>query len=322
MCLISNFQTMDGFKLMVAPIQGITERAFRYFHDRIYGNGSGDVVYFSPFIRMERGEVRQRDMRELTAPENAGMNFIPQIIFRNVDEFITLANTVRDAGCGSVDLNMGCPFIPQVRKGRGAGLIGKTDILESIADVMHSMSDMRFSIKMRLGVENAGEWRSSAGVINKMPLEHVVLHARTAVQQYRGELNYDEAKAFVSEIEHPVVFNGDIDTPEKIDYIREIFEGIGGVMIGRGLLRRPSIMAEWLSGEEWSVDKRRECVIELHDSILAHYESALTGGEKQILSKIQPVWEYFGTDFDRKYVKKILKAGNMVNYKTAVRDLI
>ena len=100
-----------GFRLMAAPLQGYTEAPFRHFHAEIYGGGES-LTYFSPFLRIEKGSVRPRDLRDITSPLNANHRLIPQIIFRDATEFRTLTSAVRSAGHSHLDLNLGCPFVP------------------------------------------------------------------------------------------------------------------------------------------------------------------------------------------------------------------
>ena len=80
-----------GFRLMAAPLQGYTEAPFRHFHAEIYGGGES-LTYFSPFLRIEKGSVRPRDLRDITSPLNANHRLIPQIIFRDATEFRTLTS--------------------------------------------------------------------------------------------------------------------------------------------------------------------------------------------------------------------------------------
>ncbi|WP_354668778.1 tRNA-dihydrouridine synthase, partial [uncultured Duncaniella sp.] len=54
-------------------------------------------------------------------------------MFRDVNEFIALVNAVKAIGHRRVDLNMGCPFVPQVRKGRGAGMLVRSDVIPEIS---------------------------------------------------------------------------------------------------------------------------------------------------------------------------------------------
>ena len=72
----------SDFRLMAAPLQGFTESPFRHFHAEIYGTGAMNVTYFSPFLRLEKGDVRPRDIREISIPLNGNHQLIPQIISR------------------------------------------------------------------------------------------------------------------------------------------------------------------------------------------------------------------------------------------------
>ena len=308
----------NTFLTLCAPLQGFTEAPFRHFHAEIYGDGIQPVTYIMPFVRIEKGNLRPKDLRELTSPLNQNQTVIPQIIFRDEKEFCLLTNAIRDAGYKNVDLNLGCPFTPQVKKGRGAGLIANPAALDNVRRMMEDANDMTYSIKMRLGIKYPKEWREIADIINAMPLSHLTLHPRTAVQQYSGAVYFDEFAEFKQRIIHPVIYNGDITAPSQIDDIVSQFPDIAGVMIGRGLLMRPSLIIEWKTGQEWSAEQRRSYLLRLHDAIFNHFVNTLTGGDAQILTKIKPFWEYFGIEFDRKAIKKISKAMNMSGYRTAV----
>lgn len=77
-------------------MQGYTDAPFRHYHSEIYGGG--DTLYCSPFLRVEHGDIRRRDLRDITSPFNEGMRLLPQVIFRDVEEFTRLVDAV--AGCG------------------------------------------------------------------------------------------------------------------------------------------------------------------------------------------------------------------------------
>ena len=44
-----------------APLQGYTDAVYRRAHARIFG---GIETYYSPFVRMEHGEIRRKDARD------------------------------------------------------------------------------------------------------------------------------------------------------------------------------------------------------------------------------------------------------------------
>lgn len=294
------------FKLMVAPLQGLTEAPWRSEHFRIFGEGQGDVEYFTPFIRVEKGEVRARDLRDFTSELNSGMNLTPQIIFRDVDEWRLLVDILMAAGAKRIDMNMGCPFPPQVRKGRGAGMLSRPDIVADIAEAVKGYADsIDFSVKMRLGVDDPSEVLELAEVINDMPLRHVTVHPRTAKQQYKGNLLLKDMEIFASKLKHPVIFNGEISRPSDISALTSTYDG---VMAGRGLLARPSLFAEYRAAREFTDVGHEDGWLALIKGTASVLEQRLCG-DTQLRDKMKPYWEYAPESMDRKIVKAGRKKG-------------
>lgn len=312
-------EEMNNKAIFSAPIQGLTETAWRHFHHMIYGDGI--TRYHTPFLRVERGEIRRRDLRDLGSDFNKDIRLTPQIILRDLREFRMLCDAVAEVGYRQIDINMGCPFPPQVHHGRGAGMIADTELLSALGDEMRGRySDIEFSLKMRLGVESPDEWRVSADAVNALPLSHVTVHPRTARQQYQGELWLDEFAALLAGSAHPVIYNGDITHPSHIDDILSRYPSLAGVMIGRGLFSRPSMVAEWLAGEEWDESRRHEAIMRLHSMVYGHYRDTLSG-DAQVLGKVKPFWEYLAPSLDRKTMKAIKKANSLRKYEEGVRAI-
>lgn len=305
-------------KIYCAPLQGFTDAPYRHFHAQVFG---GVDSYCAPFMRLERGAPMPRDIRDITSPLNAGLHVIPQVIASGPEEFSRLADTVAASGHTEVDLNMGCPFPPQVKRGRGAGLITAPDRLALIAREMESRPDMKFSVKMRLGATESGQWRDVIDIVNAMPLQRVTVHPRTARQLYGGELYLDEADALIAALRHPVVFNGDILSPADIDRIAARYPGLEGVMNGRGLLARPSIAAEWREGREWTRAERMDAIMRLHEGV-SHYYIENLCGDTQILSKLRPFWEYLEPEIGHRPAKAIRKATSLSKYNAALATII
>ncbi len=303
--------------ICVAPLQGFTEAPFRHFHSRIYG---GADYYFSPFVRIEHGEPRRRDMNDIRSELNKNHHVVPQIIFRDIHEFDILVEEVARCGYGEIDLNMGCPFPPQVNRGRGAGTLLNKSLLEEVAARTQQLPEINFSVKMRLGVKSAAESFESVTFLNSMKLSHVTVHPRIAVQQYSGELMLDDFADLSHQLKHRVIFNGDILSPDDIDRVMQMFPDLYGIMIGRGILRRPSLIAEWRDRRSWDNDAKKEKLLELHACIFDHYASTLCG-DSQILSKIKPFWEYLESEIGSKQAKRIRKSKSVSDYLSAVNGI-
>lgn len=299
-------------KIYAAPLQGFTEAPWRSAHARVFG---GADCYFTPFIRVEGGGVRRRDMADAVSELNEGVNVVPQAIFSGVEELRIVVDLLRSHGINRVDLNMGCPFPPQCRKGRGAALLVRKETVADVARYVTSeAADISFSVKMRIGLDRPDQWREVMPLLNAMPLHHIAVHPRMASQQYSGEIRHEEFAALLGESAHPVIFNGDLDSVEKIREVHERYPSAAGVMIGRGLLAQPHLAA-LCRGEE--VADPLAGALEMHDMILKHYAATLCG-QSQVLAKIKPFWEYLEGLAGRKACKVIRKAGNMERYLQAV----
>lgn len=305
---------MSGVRLIAAPLQGLTEAAWRNIHATVCG---GADEYRAPFARTEHGAIRPRDLREIAPGPVAA---VPQVIARDADEFRTLASAVAAAGHTRIDLNLGCPFPPQVRKGRGAGLLARPDTLAGIAEAMRERPDLQFSVKMRLGTDSPWQWRDALGAINSMPLCEVTVHPRTAAQQYGGELHLEAFAALADALAHPVIYNGDIATPSDIDRVLALRPSLAGVMAGRALIGRPTLFAEWRSGTELPAPERLQAVMNVLDALLDRFSQTLCG-DSQILSKIKPYWEYLEPVAGRKAWKAVRKSTSVAKYRAAVAEI-
>lgn len=308
---------MNDFKIYAAPLQGYTEALWRRSHSLLFG---GIDCYFTPFVRIEKGGVRTKDLKDISPGFNDGVAVVPQAIFSGVDELRMISDAVRQNGYSRLDINLGCPFPPQWRKGRGAGMITRLDEMEQVAEFVRETSDLRFSIKMRLGIEQPEEYWQLLPMLNAMPLTHITIHPRVARQQYSGGLFLDEYARILVESAHPVIFNGDIASAADIERVRDSFPRTAGVMIGRGLLARPSLADEWHSRISWPQEKLLGSLLSLHDVMYAWYCDSLCG-ESQILAKIRPFWDYPGAMIDRRIWKAIRKSATLSRYEAAVAML-
>lgn len=303
-------------KLHFAPVQGHTDVSYRHFHNLIYGKQ--EVSYYTPFIRWEKEGVRKRDLSDAFSELNLPQGVVPQIIFRDERELLSLIDKLESKGAQCINLNMGCPFPLQTAKGRGAAAVSNHDLALVVKKIIDSHPEISFSVKIRLGMTEINEWETLLPVLNTLELDNIILHPRVARQQYGGEPDLSEFGRFLNESKNPVVYNGDIKTPDDYNRIKDIFPEIGAVMIGRGGLGRPSIFNEIYEGKEWEKERRIDKMLEFHRVLFDHYLNTLIGGDHQVLSKIKPFWEYAEEEIGRKAWKAIKKSNNIAKYHSAV----
>lgn len=305
-------------KFYCAPMQGLTEAPWREIMSQ---SDSGINVWCAPFVRIEKGMPRHRDMRDILPANNRNQTPVPQIIFKDTDEFRTLTDAILSLGYSQIDLNLGCPFPLQTGRGRGCGALANKKMLGEVAQCMMQYSDVSFSAKIRLGMKDVGEWREVADILNAMPLQHITVHPRTAAMQYKGSPNLDEFEVCTKMFKHPIVYNGDVRTPEAISAIIDRFDNLHGIMIGRGLVMRPTLVNEFLSENILNQHQQTETFIRVMEQLDERLCEALHD-ENQVIAKLKPYWEESETTVGHKACKAIKKARNHAAYQQAVKNVL
>jgi tRNA-dihydrouridine synthase len=292
-----------------APLQGFTESAYRLAHSKF---APGIHTYYSPFLRLEKGDIRTKDLRDLQTEHP--YHLVPQIIVRDVEEFNLLTKAVTELGFKEIDINMGCPYPMQTKSGRGSGILPHPEKVREILDAINA-SNIQFSIKMRLGLTSPEECLQLLPLLNEAPLAHITLHPRIGIQQYKGALDFETFDKFYSECRHPLIFNGDIADIKDIQYIETRYPKLAGIMIGRGLLANPVLAAQYAG---LPCGTATETLLKIHADIAADYARRLQGNA-QILDKIRPFWTYAA--LPKKIRKKIEKSKTFEEYLAAVNEI-
>jgi tRNA-dihydrouridine synthase len=329
-------------KILFAPLQGYTTGIYRKAHAEIFG---GVDAYYAPFLRIENGKPREKDLRDLetsntqhpNSEEQTCAKTVPQIIANSVDEFKILTSALIAKGHTEIDFNMGCPFPMQVNRHRGSGLLSDTQTVQAIMDEIKKMSStangtapINFSVKMRIGQDSPDEAFALLPILNEAPLAQITLHPRLGKQQYKGAIDFKSFEKFYNECSHPLVYNGDITSVSQICEMEKRYPKLVGVMIGRGLLARPSLATEYKAGNADIQDDRKNYavseseftnkLIRMHQIIFEHACKTYQG-DSQILSHVQSFWEYLELNIPKKFFKKIKKAGKLSEYQEAIIEL-
>src|SRR6266702_7810381 len=123
--------------LMLAPMQGLTNRALRsLFIDWV----RPDVV-FTEFMRVNpvaaKRRLSQADLREV-APAEGGVPLVVQLIGHGREALVTAALAAQDAGAVHLNLNLGCPFGRMTSGLTGGGMLQRPDLL---ADIIPALRD-------------------------------------------------------------------------------------------------------------------------------------------------------------------------------------
>ena len=226
--------------VVLAPMAGVTNAPFRTM---CRGFAPG-LVYVNEMVMataVVHGNFKTERMMTFTADE------LPRSLQMYGSDPVVLAEAVRKV-CGAgqvdhIDINFGCPAQKVTRKGGGAAVPAKPNLLRAIVRGAVSAAqpyDVPVTIKFRKGLfDTLLTYIATGRIAAEEGVAAIALHARTAEQHYAGTADWNaigELKAAVPEI--PVLGNGDIW--EASDAVRMMHEtGCDGVVIGRGCLGRP-----------------------------------------------------------------------------------
>ena len=303
-------------KIYSAPLQGFTEAVWRNVHNDVFGGVDG---YYTPFLRYEHGEIRNKDVRDIERKNNSVENLVPQIIAANADEMRPLLELLALEGYSRVDINMGCSFPLQMRKRYGAGLLPYPELVTGLMDEVARHPELSFSVKMRLGRDSKDEWKELIPILNDAPLHHITMHPRLGVEQYKKPVDVDAFAEFYAVCKHPVIYNGDLNILAEINSIEQLFPSLKGVMLGRGLLANPALGIEYRTGSELTNAEQGNLVRAMHDAMMRELTPRLQGNT-QFLSKLKPYWEYLLPAMLKRDKKAILKATTIEKYMNAVNE--
>ena len=303
-------------KIYSAPLQGFTEAVWRNVHNSVFGGIDG---YYTPFLRYEHGEIRNKDIRDIERKNNSAANLVPQIIAATPQEMHPLLELLAGEGYTRVDINMGCSFPLQMRKRHGAGLLPHPELVAALMEEVAQHQEISFSVKMRLGCNGKDEWKELMPILNDAPLRHVTMHPRLGIEQYKKPVDVDAFAEFYAACKHPVIYNGDLCTLADIYRIEQLFPGLKGVMLGRGLLANPALGLEYSLGYETTNRDKAAMLSIMHQKMYDALVSRLQGNT-QFLSKLKPYWEYLLPAMLKRDKKAILKATTIEKYLCAVNE--
>jgi len=220
--------------LALAPMQDVTDRSFwAVMHD--YG---GADLYFTEYFRVYAGSHLDRTILRSITDNPTGRPAVAQLIGNDIPELVRTARELQRYPVSAIDLNLGCPAPVVYRKCAGGGLLRDPNRIDEILSALRAAIGIRFTVKTRLGFEDAAEFDSLLEVFARHPLDLLAVHGRTVREMYRTPVRYGAIARAARAVNYPVLANGNITSASRaIEVLRST--GARGLMIGRGAIRNP-----------------------------------------------------------------------------------
>lgn len=287
---------MTSKPLILAPLQGLTEVLFRRTYEQCFP-GQFDAAV-APFISLTHGNLSDawKKIGDVLPDNNRNsIPVIPQILGKEPEEFVALANRLGEVLCADrncdirsieVNWNIGCPMRRVAGKHRGSGILPYPDEVRSILDAVVPRLQVGLSVKMRLGHVSPDEIFQLIPILNDYPLVGVTIHPRIGKQQYSGTVDIERFAQAYDLLKAPVTYNGDICSVADYQRIVSRFPNVKAVMIGRGVLYDPLLPCKIKQGTiDYNPSAAAHFLESLVDNILAR---PLTDEGKQ--RKIKEYW--------------------------------
>ena len=223
--------------VVLAPMAGITNQPFRTLC-REYGGGLyvSEMITTRALVERDPETMRLIEFGPEESPRSLQLYGVDPTVVR---EAVTML--VAEDRADHIDLNFGCPVPKVTRKGGGAALPWKRDLLRAVLRAaVTAAGPVPVTMKMRKGIDDEHLTYLDAGrIAEDEGVAAVALHGRTAAQAYSGQADWDaiaRLKETVTSV--PVLGNGDVW--EAVDAVAMMAQtGCDGVVVGRGCLGRP-----------------------------------------------------------------------------------
>ena len=299
-------------QIYFAPLEGVTGYVFRNAYAKYYG---GVDKYFTPFISPHTKKLMDaREKRDILPENNKGLNIVPQVLTNKAEDLIDLAKQLHDDyGYVEINLNLGCPSKTVTTKGKGSGFLEYPEQMEELFDRYFKATDVKLSIKTRIGCWEEEEAERLFHLYERFPFEEIIIHPRLGSQMYKGTPYYEVFESYLDKTKHSLCYNGDINSPEDLHNLSEKWNKCDKYMLGRGLIARPGMLQD---KNDWNTFQN------FHDELVEGYYAYMCE-DRNTLFKMKELWTWWAVLFpgQEKTLKKIKKVSTLQVYKQLVKSL-
>lgn len=290
-----------------APLEGITDSIYRQLHHQFY---PGIDRYYTPFLSPTvHRSLTSKEQREIPPADTLAYSLVPQLLTKNPEDFIWMAQQCAERGYTEVNLNLGCPSGTVTAKGKGSGLLRDPDALDQFLNDIYASAPIDISIKTRIGYSDPDEFPALLEIFNRYPVKELIVHPRIRSAFYDGTVNMDMFRYVLENSRAPLCYNGDIRLSEQV----KALPPVNAVMIGRGLIANPGML---------SCNNDIHTLEAFHDALLDAYIDVFSGS-RNAMFRLKEHWHYILSRFDgtEKLGKQLRKTTDLADYKRITHQI-
>lgn len=304
--------------LMLAPMQGLTNRALRGLFAERY---QPDVV-FTEYVMVKadrRTPISKSDRLEVTA-DAGSVPLVVQLIGGDPEAMLAAACTAQELGAQHLNINLCCPYGRTARSYAGGTMLGEPARLAALLKLLRPAIRGSFSVKARAGVDDPTQLPGLVTLFEESGVDFIIVHPRTVRQRYSGLADHRVTAEVVRRTRLPVIANGDIFTVEDGRRV-QAQTGAAGLMLGRGAIADPFLFQR-LRGDYPEFSPPEQNATEVRDyllGLLARYED-LFCGEQQVLYKMKEVVGQMQALGSIDVARRLLKCRRLSHFSAVIRE--
>lgn len=231
---IGNVEIGNG--IFLAPMEDVSDLPFRVICKKL----GADIVY-SEFISSE-GIVRfsTQSKRKMIIDEGERPTAI-QIFGSDVENMITSAKIVEDAGADILDINYGCWVKKVVQREAGAAFLKQPEKMAELTRAVADAVNIPVTVKTRLGWDPENIIALDVcKMMEEAGAKAFAMHCRTRNMGMSGNADWSWIPRIKERVNIPVILNGDVRSAEDCKIALTEYKA-DALMIGRACIGYPFI---------------------------------------------------------------------------------
>jgi len=233
---------LDARGAGLAPMAGVTDAAMRLLcHEQGAAWAVSEMLSAKGWV-FSQGKNRNANdlLKRLPGEGVVGLQ-----LFGSEGEYVAeAARQLEDRGFDFFDLNFGCPAPKITGNGEGSAMLRTPEKLGRVVRALVDATSRPVTAKIRSGWDEAHvNAPEVARICEDNGAQAIAVHARTRMQQYAGQADWNVIGQVKRAVSIPVFGNGDVRT--GADALRMLEQtGCDGVIVGRAAQGNPWVFRE------------------------------------------------------------------------------
>jgi len=224
--------------LILSPMAGFSDVPYRALC-RAFGSS----MNYTEFVPVEALLVKPNPLWKRLDYKPDEQPVVFQIFGNDAQTILKAAQRIESWGPHIIDINMGCSTRRVSGRGAGVGMMLQPDLVAETFRLLSRHISVPVTGKIRLGWdEQQQNYLEIARIMEDNGASLIAMHARTKVQKYDYQADWDAIGRLKQAVKVPVIGNGDVCTPEDADAMKA-HTGCDAVMVGRGAIGNPWIFS-------------------------------------------------------------------------------